>query len=206
MREINNPRYWDLERERELSPTKCQELEHHVGMAAKDHPFHALIVDTGPADVVIDVIASRAYVDKTMDKMDRHVKYVTNGHADVQHMAEERMATPPNLESMVVEDLQRADHVLTVSGTHACVQVDRRCAPDAVAFHADADAAIATDIHVSANQLIEEHSLVQDVLKHHAYVQTIRANGSPMLELSKAHLHGIKEVKDTKVEGTKDIP
>ena len=140
-----------------------------------------------------------------MDMRDKHVLYAPNGHADVQHMAEERMATPPNLESMVVEDLQRADHVLTVSGTHASVREDRRCAPDVVAFHADADVVIVTDIHAFANQLTEEHNLAQDVLKHHAYVQTIRANGSPMLELSKAHLHGIKEVKDTKVEGTKDI-
>ena len=140
-----------------------------------------------------------------MDMRDKHAPFAFNGHADVQHMAEERTATQPRLESVVVADLQRADHALTVSGTHAYVQEDRRCAPDAVAFHADADVAIAIDTHVSANQRIEEHSLAQDVLKHHAYVQTIRANGSPMLELSRAHLLGTKEAKDTKVVGTKDI-
>ena len=140
-----------------------------------------------------------------MDKMDKHARYVSNGHADVQHMAEERMATQPNLEFMVVVDLQRADHALTLSGTHASVQEDRRCAPDAGDFPADADVDIATAILVSANQRIGEHSLARDVLRHHAYVQTIRANGSPMLELSRVHLLGIKEAKNTKVEETRDI-
>ena len=141
-----------------------------------------------------------------MDMRDKHAPVAYNGHVDVQHMAEERTATQPRLESMVVADLQRAHHALTVSGTHASVQEDRRCAPDVADFPADADADIATAIHVSANQRIGKHSLARDVLRHHAYVQTIRANGSPMLELSKVRLSGIKEAKDTKAEETKDIP
>ena len=141
-----------------------------------------------------------------MDMRDKHAPFASNGHADVQHMAEERTATQTKLESTVAVDPPLVDHVPTVSGTHACVREDRRCAHGAGDSPADADVDIAIAIHVSASQRIGELSPARDVLRHHASVQTIRVNGSPLLELSRVRLHGIKEATDAKAQETKDTP